>query len=273
MKKIWAVGICIVIAILYVCINGVVLADTSVNVIRLPEGEIPQFVPSKENSTKSAIQEPNFQEKTAPVQQTIRLHGYDAVSEEYQYVYFGKFEQSREGQPILWRVLTVEGNDALLLSEKILTTMPFGFSNEWEQSQIKKWLNAAFMMEAFSANERKAIYSSDTLGSVFILSQLELRNSEYGFSRKEEGNDKQRCAKGTTLAIEEGLFVNDDNQCSTYFTRTTPNSKNLMSVTSEGAFGVVKPGRDDIGVRPAMWVNLKEITFSEGDGTIQYPYQ
>lgn len=263
MKKTWAVVICIAIVFLNGCIGGTCLAEKSYNIVVLPEDEVSEVTrPEKENS-----------ERRRTDQNKIKLSGYDAENGTYQYVYFGEFEQTRSGQPILWRVLTVEGNDALLLSERILTTKSFGSRNDWDRSDIKDWLNSSFVKKAFSSQERKAIYDSDSLGQVFILSQSELRNADYGFSTKEDKKDKQRCAKGTTLAVDEGLYVNDDNQCSTYYTRTAPNNKNVTSVTSEGSFGIVKPTRQDIGVRPAIWVNLEKISFNEGDGTIQDPYR
>lgn len=273
MKKNLVISICIALILWFGCISGVGLADSSITIIKLPEKDIPQFVPSKKNEADTIAQEPEYEVMKPTVSLANQIHGYNAETGTYQYLYLGKYEQTRGGQPILWRVLIVEGNDALLLSERILTAMSFGRSNQWEQSQIKKWLNSAFMMEAFSSKERKAIYDSESLGQVFILSKAELRNSDYGFSTKEDRKDKQRCAKGTTFAVDEGLYVNDDNQCSTYYTRTAPNNKNVTSITSEGGFGLVKTNRDDVGVRPAMWVNLKELSFSEGDGTIQYPYQ
>lgn len=269
MKKLWM--LVMIMAILCGSMVDSCIADSPISVIHLPEGETPKFEAPEETKPVSTSV-PSFSEPSAPTASSIRPKGYDAATGEYQYVYFGKYEQTRGGQPILWRVLTVEENDALLLSERILTTMSYGFSNDWEQSQIRKWLNGVFIKEAFSSDERKAIYNSESLGQVFILSQAELSNQEYGFMANAERKDTQRCSKGTTLAVDHGLFVNQDNQCSTYYTRTVE-GRSLVSVTSEGKFGVAKVSRDDVGVRPAIWVNLKEIHFTEGDGTIQNPYQ
>lgn len=269
MKRLWA--LCMMMAILCASAANRCMAESAINVIRLPEGKTPVFekvdVPKADDTSEA-----NTGESAGSKVSSIRPKGYDASTGTYQYVYFGEYEQTRGGQPILWRVLTVEGNDALLLSERILVTMSYGFTSDWEKSQIRKWLNAVFLMEAFSPDERKAIYSSETLGQVFIPSRAELSNQAYGFSEDVEQTDAQRCSKGTTLAVDQGLFVNQDNQYSTYYTRTA-NGKDVVSVTSNGKFGIARVNRDDLGVRPAIWVNLEAIHFVEGDGTIQYPYQ
>ncbi|MBP3657341.1 MAG: hypothetical protein J6K32_11700 [Clostridia bacterium] len=262
MKKIWAAGVCIAAAFLFACVGGSCLAEVSHNTFVLPEGEAPAaIVPEKEAAERS----------TAASDQK-KLRGYDAEYGDYQYVYMGEYEQSRNGQPILWRVLTVEGNDALLLSEYILATRPYGEVNNWEKSDIKDWLNSEFAKKAFSWKERRAICDSDSRGRVFILSESELLNTDYGFS-PEDDQDKRRSAKGTPLAVDEGLYVNDDNQCSTYYTRTVCDEKTVFSVTSSGVFGASRLNRKDVGIRPAIWVDLEKISFDEGEGTIQDPYR
>lgn len=263
MKKAWMVCICIAIVFLYGCIASVCLADRSYNIIVLPEDEVSDTIKPRRESSDKGTTDSN----------KIKLSGYDPVDKVYQYVYMGEFEQTRGGQPILWRVLTVEGNDALLLSEYVLSTQSFGKRNDWERSDIKDWLNSSFVKKAFSSQERKAIYESASLGQVFIPSQSELSNEDYGFNPNKEELDEQRCAKGTRLAVDEGLFVSDQNECSTYYTRTVATKKSLATVTSRGTFGVATPNRKDIGVRPAIWINLEKISFTEGEGTIQDPFR
>ena len=55
----------------------------------------------------------------------VELRGYDK-KDGYVYLTLGTFPQTKEGErlPILWRVLSVEDNRALILSEYILEARP-----------------------------------------------------------------------------------------------------------------------------------------------------
>ena len=69
------------------------------------------------------------------------------------YIQFGKYN----GNPILWRVVNVDGNGSLLLSERILCLKAFDSagsyhkdssrklwgSNYWKDSNIRQWLNSS----------------------------------------------------------------------------------------------------------------------------------
>ena len=89
-------------------------------------------------------------------------------------IYFGHYPQSSDGQggfvnePIKWRVLLVNGNDAFLMSDKILDSMPFNIEKKndtsnyidyclWERSTIRSWLNG---YDA-SSNKTGIDYSKD----------------------------------------------------------------------------------------------------------------
>ena len=151
--------------------------------------------------------------------------------------------------------------------------MPFGYNNVWEDSDIKYWLNTTFMNTAFTQAEQSAIYPSGSLGKIFLLSEEELRDTSYGFHSDRDKNDTQRRAKGTRYAKERNLYVHEENQCSTYYTRSAPNGKNVTTVRSTGSLGIAKVDRTDIGIRPAMWVNIQALNLQNGNGTADYPYQ
>ena len=89
----------------------------------------------------------------------------------------GKADENDDKQPIKWRVLDVNGDDALLLADKCLDARAYNTLNTsitWEKSTIRSWLNgygagentygtdyfgngASFMDMAFSAAEQAAI--------------------------------------------------------------------------------------------------------------------
>ncbi len=77
-----------------------------------------------------------------------------------EYVQLGSYN----GDPILWKVINIDNNGPLLLSDKILCMKAFdsvGGNNYWEDSDIRQWLNSmekGFLAEGnFTLDERKAI--------------------------------------------------------------------------------------------------------------------
>lgn len=204
---------------------------------------------------------------------TSQLRGWSS-SLGYQYVLFGRYYQDRLDQPILWRVLSVSNGDALLLSEYILDTRPFdNNSNVWENSDLKYWLNGTFYNNAFSQAEKNAILDNGSIGKVFILSSAELSNTAYGFQKSTEVRDSNRSASGSMYAFNNGLWVVQDSDYTNYFTRTKPNKTNVGLVTSSGKIMLAKIDRDNVGIRPAIWVDIDKLPFTNGDGGIAYPFQ
>lgn len=130
-------------------------------------------------------------------------------------IYFGNYWQTdtdkdgdftdEEKEPIRWRVLKIDGNNALLMTDRILD----GGSQvdaPWESMDVRKWLNGdetvkfhsnrsikgTFYNNAFSVDEKNTILYTDASGEeskvsdsgdkVFILSATEIKKEEYGFT-------------------------------------------------------------------------------------------
>ncbi len=79
-------------------------------------------------------------------------------------IVFGKYEQdgntSNGKEDIEWRVLSVEGDRILVLSEYVLDCMPYNDSNSncsWESCSLRNWLNDDFIKTAFSSDEKNKI--------------------------------------------------------------------------------------------------------------------
>lgn len=125
-------------------------------------------------------------------------------------LYFGHYPQSADGkggfqnEAIRWRVLWTEGNEAFLLSDKLLDATVYHqqFCDvTWETSTVRKWLNGTgaddFLGKAFTAAEQEAILEKTiqnpddpaegtpggnaTADKVFFLSAEEAENRDYGF--------------------------------------------------------------------------------------------
>jgi len=213
----------------------------------------------------------NVQKSSAAAHAALR--GYDPASQTYQYVHFGTFDQNWGEEPILWRVLAVQDGRALLLSEYILAAMEYGPSNTWKGSYMEYWLNHQFLESAFTQSEKNAIPQFGNIGKVFLISEAELKNAGYGFSTNASAKDPRRQAEGTLHAFNQNLFMNDENGFSGYYTRTPSGSKYVSAIDSKGAIMDVKFTRTDLGIRPALWIDLSKYILSSGSGTISDPFR
>lgn len=146
--------------------------------------------------------------------------------------------------PIKWRVLSTDGNSALLLADKGLDDQKFDESNvynsRWDQSQMRSFLNGygssentagkdyagrSFYGSAFNDAERLAIradavssehimYPSTnggetTYDKIFLLSDKEVYGSEaqsYGYVASSDVYDEARQSKTSTYAKARGAW-------------------------------------------------------------------
>lgn len=168
-------------------------------------------------------------------------------------VEFGSYEQdgnaSNGKEPIEWRVLTVEGNRAYVVSQKALDARAFNTDvddgNDWNSSDLKKWLENDFASQAFTGDEMKEINGAPTLLSV------DEANNYFK-------SDNDRICMPTQQAAA-GAWAWDDNGAYGWWLRSPGVSS--YSAADVGADGYVNSDGhyvDDTGlvVRPALWVNL-----------------
>lgn len=171
-----------------------------------------------------------------------------------QIVLFGRYPDE---SPIRWRVLSVDGTTATLISVDTVSRRPFAYDasrSRWTESLLKEWLNGDFLEHSFTPTERAAILrrsdtaiSSQNSEKVFILS---VEEAEQLFSSNED-----RIAYPSEYAIEsEDLLVDRqswwlrDNGSfgDTFVSTVMPNGKILRIGLSCSDSGV--------SVRPAIQV-------------------
>lgn len=75
------------------------------------------------------------------------------------HITFGSYPQNGvEPEPVEWRVLEVRDGKALMISEYLLDARKYDSqSNEWENSELRAWLNNEFLNKAFSPEEREKL--------------------------------------------------------------------------------------------------------------------
>lgn len=199
-------------------------------------------------------------------------------------VSFGRYPQSDPtgtvSDPIVWRVLKVEDDRALLLSGCALEVMKWHYVDtelSWEQSTVRAWLNGyerdaahpmtnpyddSFLERAFTDDERARICLSvvenprngaasggrDTLDSVFLLS-LDEATSLMDAAARVCPNTPYTYAKNAR---------DDKGRCS-WWLRSPGNATynaayiSFSGVVRDGGFMVHGKG---ICVRPALWLSL-----------------
>lgn len=210
-------------------------------------------------------------------------------------------DYSEEGNPTLLllsdKVLDqIEFNCSVFLKDnEYFTGAGQYYANQYAYSNIRKWLNSeefesnddytkdGFYYAAFSAAERNAIASSskaaiaeegDCSGlsqngitdKVFLLCRSEVKNPSYGFFAREslEGN-KAVVLKATSYAKDRGVaHIND---AASWWLRSTAASSNVVDLVSpNGNVGTGNSGNSEVGIAPAVNLNLSSIMFTCAEG-------
>jgi hypothetical protein len=205
-------------------------------------------------------------------------------------------------EPLLWRVL--DPTTGLVLCESIIDSQAFhnfkmdskndsGFdvyykhawygdaektyySNNYEHSSIRDWLNDVFLNTAFSAAQKTVVVASTldnsayslsysaygcspTTDKVFLLSYKDVLNTAYGFKTDHSAKDSARQAKGTDYAKCQGLYSND------WWLRSAGNySLNACMVSIDGSITESENSDETLtGVRPALSLNLQSLAMAD----------
>ena len=163
-------------------------------------------------------------------------------------IYFGSYPQSSDGndgfitEPIKWRVLSVDGDDAFLLADKSLDARAYNteFAEvTWETCTLRSWLNGYdasyntygtdyssdnFINTAFTSTEQSAVKTTkvvnndhpsgiegrnDTNDKIYLLSTEEVTTPAYGFT-SDYNKTATRQVKTTAYAKERGANTNTD---------------------------------------------------------------
>ena len=105
------------------------------------------------------------------------LRGYDKATG-YQYIQLGEFPQDADStvRPILWRVLSVENDQAYLLSEYVLFNNRIhpddkeyiAFGGAFNQTEMFNLLNGPFEGNPVSLEERAALLKDWRVGRIHI---------------------------------------------------------------------------------------------------------
>lgn len=199
-------------------------------------------------------------------------------------VYFGNYPQSDTNkdntvdekdnkEPIRWRVLSVEGNDAFLMADRNLDLQKFdedgrNDSVTWENCALRTWLNDTFLNKAFAKTEQSAIIKTTvyTTGSslittednIYLLADDEMKKA-YGFTGTAGTASKTREAKNTEY-VKQRITANEIEGYEgngPWWLRSKNNVSDLCAdyVDYQGKI-VYDTFISDFGVRPVLHLDL-----------------
>ena len=191
-----------------------------------------------------------------------------------------------------WRVLDVDGDKALIITENVIEKRAFAGVNDvknktiWENSDIRKYLNGRFY-NRFSTAEQAKIRETrlknldnpwygnrklaDTLDKIFLLSYEELVKyfGDSGDLKNRKGFSEGYMGEGNPDGIrdkyaEARIAYDFKGQNSFWWLRSPggPRDHSDNDHVTAGSTGDIiwlcgdNISRKDIGVRPALWLNL-----------------
>ena len=221
-------------------------------------------------------------------------------------VYFGNYPQSdatgKKKEPIKWRVLSVDGNDAFLMADQNLDIKNYNNTNvdvTWENCTLRSWLNGYgkgsnvcrtdyssdnFLDSAFTASEQSAIKTvtvvntdnayygteggKNTQDKIFLLSHDEIMNPAYGFS-SDDGRDDAR--KRADTAYTAGRRLHAEGMDNWWLRSPGHYTYYALLVHNDGAVcrvGDYVRSSNDYAVCPVLHLNLSSFDLWSYAGTV-----
>ena len=173
-------------------------------------------------------------------------------------------------EPIVWKILSIEENRALLLSAYGLDAKMYNDSDAdvtWETSALRSWMNGEFFENAFTQSEQEQIIQVEnlnyvnllyktpggerTLDKVFLLSINEARNYF-------ESAENRQC-EGTVFAKHSHLWIDENNGYSWWWLRSPGEEKNFGAIVDSDG-NIINSGtqvdNNEGLVRPALWISF-----------------
>ncbi len=208
----------------------------------------------------------------------------DGDGYEWDIVRMGSYPQSTTlvKEKIKWRILSIEGDDALVISDESILCLPYNTtaqSTTWQTCTLRNYLNNDFYDAAFSDTEKTAIKSTvvenadnryygtyagvNTVDKVYLLSEEEAANVKYGFYQ-----NYTRYSKATDKAVLDGCYTYRSTSDTLNFgsckwwLRTpgkTKDSASYVDCIGEDYYYGEEVEMEDVGVRPVMHVDLSSV--------------
>ena len=159
-----------------------------------------------------------------------------------------------------WKVLAVDEQKVLLVCNEFVAIKKFDESGKkvtWEDSTIRKWLNAEFYDKSFNRYEKNCIVESKIKNQAFQFGEtVDLKNAEM----VELANTKDRLFLLSEEEVEEYLNptserktpMNVNETKDVWYTRTTVVDESLVITQPDEAVSTLN---FEAEIRPAIWID------------------
>ena len=218
------------------------------------------------------------------------LRGYEKGNG-WHYVNFGEYPYEKDGTvaPVLWRVLEVENNQALMLTEYVIDTQQIIFETDqkkidngdyrritsYEESDLYTWMNTV-ALDTLLGNSpaRNALVDVPGQGKLFILTMDQYLNTDYGFSANKWDNQPTRHAQGTPYALKARGLYKDGTGMVSYWAAGIKDVEGtrfaLIGYNGHMSWGGYT--RTNVGLRMAVKLDLTDFTIQGGTGDKKNPF-
>lgn len=233
------------------------------------------------------------------------IRGY-SEQDKYCYIQLGTYPTTAEGEraPVLWRVLDVTDEQALLLSDKILDVQQVIFCTDREESDKRKfrkisdysesdlnvWMNETMLADLCSEEDFSAALVTGKYGRLYPLTDEQFLNPDYGFDktrwitddkclpcRQFGGTDYAKnhvLIEGFTSKANSKLFVKKRWGSSDAWIAVVKDPDDyklgLLGFNGHLSYGIYT--RINVGVLPAMTLDLNKCAVTGGNGTKEDPF-
>ena len=214
----------------------------------------------------------------------------------YEYVTLGAYPYEADGteKPVLWRVLSAENGQALLLTEYIIDAKQIIFETNarvienhtfrrisaYDESDLYAWLNTEGLDTLLGDDPlRGALLEEPGLGRLFPLPQEQYMNVDNGFERGQWGEEvnayPRRQCTCTPYAAAQGLYVDYRNLKSPYWCVAIKDKTDykfgLVGYNGHISWGAYTNGKVG-GLRLAVRLDLDLLEIASGTGVKEDPY-
>lgn len=174
-------------------------------------------------------------------------------------VSFGSYPQSSYyPEPILWTVLQVRGDSAILISKYVLDARIYGPTGDWRNSSMRSWLNNDFLPSAFTSTEQMALLQDAQSDRVTV-------------PTKDEALAMNTVAAEPTMYARANGVLPKTGTNASYITRTASGSSYVYYIGPDATAN--RMAVDTIcGVRPVISVSFDRINVVAGYGTVSDPW-
>ena len=184
---------------------------------------------------------------------------------------------------------------------------------DFAQTELCHYLNTTFAEDAFTEEEMSMLLPCENFGKVFLITRDDMKNKEIGlgstvkgstnpkkimenpglrawgtewaiknngYPEEEYPNPRERIIgrAGSHISVEEMrlyVFLGKFGACSPYWARSqaVKDGRHATCTKDGGQIGHIEVGRDNEGVRPALYLAEGSYIITSGTGTMDDPYE